>query len=288
MTDARPAGKRGSKSKADGKKEQPAEAAGEVAAGAGTPAAADLGAPEAAAPVPLLQGLPPMYTAIEALSAARHGKLKLRRAESLAHAASLSSIIIAASEVPAAARDYPVVFSDHDTQAMPYVVTGYAEGVNLHVDDNGAWRKDAYIPAYVRRYPFIFIEAEHGKRQTLAIDPAAPMLSQTEGAPLYEADGSPSDTTRSALAFCKAYKAEMERTRELVRQIVEAGITVSRRADVNLPGGRKASVGGFRIVDEAKLAALADETFLALRKSGALTLVYCHLTSMAAWRNLLA
>jgi hypothetical protein len=139
-----------------------------------------------------------------------------------------------------------------------------------------------------RRHPFIFIESEEGKRLTLAVDPTSPLLSQSEGASLYEPDGKPSAAAKSALAFCRAYKAEMDRTRVLVRQIIDAGITVARRAEVTLPGGGKAAVGGFRIVDEALLAGLPDEAFLSLRKTGALTLVYCHLMSMAAWRNLLA
>jgi hypothetical protein len=237
---------------------------------------------------PASPALPPMYGAVEALSAARHGALRLGRLGGYAHAAKMSSIILGASEIPSAARDYPVVFSD-GSEAMAYAVTGYANGVNLQVDtQSAAWRKDAYVPAYVRRYPFIFIESEGGKRLSLGIDPTAPNLSRSEGAPLYDADGKPSEAAKSALAFCKAYKAEMDRTRELVRQVVDTGITVARRADVTLPGGGKAAVGGFRVVDEKKLAALPDEAFLALRKTGALTIIYCHLMSMAAWRNLLA
>lgn len=245
--------------------------------------------PAETSPAPTAQAaLPPMYGGINALSAARHGTLKLTTSKEFRHAAKMSSIILAASEIPSAAQDYPVVFSDRGENAMPYAVTGHAEGSNLHVDVEGAWRKDTYIPAYVRRYPFIFIESDGGKRLSLGIDPTAANLSQDEGAPLYEADGKPSVTTRNAVAFCKAYKTELDRTRELVRQIVDTGITVARRADVTLPGGGKAAVAGFRIVDEKKLGALPDEAFLALRKSGALTIIYCHLMSMGAWRNLLA
>ncbi len=247
-------------------------------------------APIETAPAPhrAQPALPPMYAAIEALSATRHGALKLAASQGYGHAAKMSSIILAASEIPAAAQDFPVVFSDQGDNAMPYAVTGHAEGVNLHVDADGAWRKDAYIPAYVRRYPFIFIKSDGGKRLLLGVDPGASALSQTEGAPLYKADGKPSATARNAVAFCKAYKSELDRTGVLVRQIMDTGITVARRANVTLPGGGKAAVAGFRIVDEKKLGALPDETFLALRKSGALTIIYCHLMSMGSWRNLLA
>jgi hypothetical protein len=244
-------------------------------------------APAAPAAAPAAgSGLPPMYSGVEALSAQRHGALKLAAPAGFGHAAAMSSILVGASEVPAASRDYPVVFSDRENDAMAYAVTGYAEGVNVHVDGDGAWRKDAYIPAYVRRYPFIFLESEGGKRLTLGVDPKA--LSQDGKTALYDADGKPSVASKNALAFCTAYKKEMDRTRVLVQQIIASGITISRRAEVTLAGGKKAMIGGFRIVDEKKLAALPDEVFLEMRRSGALTLVYCHLMSMASWRNILA
>lgn len=233
-------------------------------------------------------GLPPMYDSVQALAANRHAGLRLAPSNGHANAAKMSSIILGASEFAAAARNYPVVFSDDETDAMAYVVTGYANGVNLYVDAKGAWRKETYIPAYVRRYPFIFIESEAGKRLTLAIDRNGGWFSETNGTLLYEADGTPSSVTKNGLAFCRAYKTELDRTRVLVRQIVDCGITISRRAEITLPGNKKAMISGFRIVDEKKLAELPDATFLELRKSGALTLIYCHLMSMLTWKNMLA
>jgi hypothetical protein len=56
----------------------------------------------------------------------------------------------------------------------------------------------------------------------------------------------------------------------------------------SLAGGQKAMIGGFRIVNEKKLAALPDKVFLEMHRSGALTFVFCHLMSMANWRNILA
>ena len=262
---------------------KPAKAAGKAKTIEPAAAVAEAAAPQAAVPA---RGMPPMYSGVEALSAQRHGSMKLAPRSGFAHAAGMSSILVAASEVPAAARDYPVVFSDRENDSMAYAVTGYAEGVNIHVDSEGAWRKDAYIPAFVRRYPFIFIESEGGKRMTLGVDPKA--LSEEKGSAIYEADGQPSQTTKNALAFCSAYRNEMDRTRVLVQQIIASGITISRRADVNLPGGKKAMIGGFRIVDEKKLSELPDDAFLEMRRTGALTLVYCHLMSMASWRNILA
>ena len=259
---------------------------------AGSPLKARNGVdPKQEEPAPAETGvarLPPMYQSVQALSANKHAGLRLSPSNGYANAAKMASIIISAPEFPAAARDYPVVFSDHETEAMAYVVTGYADGMNIYVDNKGAWRKETYIPAYVRRYPFIFLQSDGGNRLTLAIDQNGGWISESSGTLLYEADGTPSTTTKNGLAFCRAYKNELDRTRTLVRQIVDSGITIGRRAEITLPGGKKATIAGFRIVDEKKLAALPDATFLEMRKSGALTLVYCHLMSMLTWKNMLA
>ncbi len=72
----------------------------------------------------------------------------------------------------------------------------------------------------------------------------------------------------------------------LLGQIAETGILVERNADVTLPDETKRRITGFKVVDEQKLGELDDETFLSLRKNGALALIYCHLISMRNWRNI--
>ena len=66
----------------------------------------------------------------------------------------------------------------------------------------------------------------------------------------------------------------------------ETGILIEKSADVTLPDGKKTQVTGFRIVDEKAFNELSDKEFIKLRKSGALTLIYCHLWSMRTWKNL--
>ena len=73
---------------------------------------------------------------------------------------------------------------------------------------------------------------------------------------------------------------------KLLAAIAGTGLLVDRNADVTLPDETKRRITGFQVVDEEKLAQLDDETFLSLRKNGALALIYCHLISMRNWRNI--
>ncbi|MBF0126705.1 MAG: SapC family protein, partial [Magnetococcales bacterium] len=70
-----------------------------------------------------------------------------------------------AHQVPAYAHEfsigcmhYPIVFVyDGDGVVMPLFLLGFREGENRFVDHAGQWLVD-YVPAYVRRYPFVLEE----------------------------------------------------------------------------------------------------------------------------------
>ena len=221
------------------------------------------------------------------LAAGTHADLKFNQAQTFEFAADLNAIIVAATEFAEAALSYPIVFSENNASWSSHVITGHSAGENLFLDDEGKWRQGAYIPAYVRRYPFILVEDRERDQLTLAADTKSAMFGTDAGAPLFE-DGKPSEVAINAFDFCTAYHNQLRETEKLLGQIAEADLMIARNADVTLPEGGKRRITGFHVVDEAKLTALDDGTFLALRKSGALNLVYTHLISMRNWRNIVA
>ena len=42
---------------------------------------------------------------------------------------------------------------------VPVAILGLRGAANQFVNSEGAWREGKYIPAYVRRYPFILMES---------------------------------------------------------------------------------------------------------------------------------
>jgi len=239
-----------------------------------------------AAPAPQ-SSMPMFYNSVVPLNANTHGKLRLKPAKDLGFAKRANSIVLAASEFAEAAMHYPIVFGRNNQTLLAFAITGHTNGENLFVDSKNKWRQDSYIPAYVRRYPFILAETTDNKSLSLAVDTSSEMLSETGEQPLYK-DGKPAEAAQRALAFCTSYHRELLASEDLYKQIDESGILVERSADVTLPDDKKVRITGFSIVDEKALAALDDEVFLTLRKSGALTLIFCHLWSMRVWKNLLA
>lgn len=227
--------------------------------------------------------LPPFYAQPVPLEARRHSGWRLLSGD-LGFAARTLAVPLMVSELSAAGRVFPVVFTAPDPS--PVAVVGL-EADNLFVED-GAWAEGVYMPAYVRRYPFVLIEAPGGKGFALGIDAASSRVATggEAGAPLFD-DGEPSELTKQALEFCGLFNADHQRTRAFTAALAEAGLLVERRADIALPDGRKLGLGGFKVIDSEALQALPDEVALAWHKAGWLALAHQHLASLDLFQTLL-
>ena len=234
--------------------------------------------------------LPLFYKAPEAVSSERHGKNGLAQTGDFGFAAKAIVIPLMAAEMPAAMRSYPIVFSGPDF--MPMVITGIKDGENLFIDAKGKWAEPHYVPAYVRRYPFILAGAETDERLTLCIEKDPARLVSLGGKtskdvkPLFE-DGAQGEVIASALSFCEQYQGMFVKTRQIMKVIAASGLLAERTSKITLSDGQNFNITGFHLVDEARLLAMSDEDFLKLRKADALATIYCHLASINSWTSLL-
>jgi SapC len=228
--------------------------------------------------------LPLFYAKPSALRPQQHGGLSVKRDRRFGFARAGNAIPVTSAEFVQAQRNYPIVFTDAPIP-MPVAVVGIEDGINLMIEADGSWRRDNYIPAYVRRYPFLFAEHPRSLALTLCIDEGADCLETGTDNPLFR-DGEPGDITRQALQFCTSYQREHEATRELGRSLAQAELLVARDVRLQLSPERSLAVRGFKVIDEAKLNLLPAETFLNWRARGWLTLIYAHLLSLGGWDRL--
>lgn len=228
--------------------------------------------------------MPLFYKNPHPLNPLRHGELSLKTEINCGFARHTNSVPLNAAEFMSAARHFPIVFMTAPTPGA-LAVLGVRKDENLFVDDRGAWKGESYIPAYIRRYPFIFLESEDGKTLSLCIDEAAGATSKSDVRPFFR-DGEPTDATRGALEFCAAFQREHSETQAFVKILKESGLLMPCQANIALNGGEQLSLSGFEVVDMKKLDALPDEAFVALRKGGALTAIYAHLLSQMSWQVL--
>lgn len=229
--------------------------------------------------------LPLFYKNPEPLDAARHKDLSLKENFGLNFTKGVNAVPVNMIEMPQLCHHYPIAFSP-DANGTPVAILGLRDNENLFVNDNGAWLSDSYIPSYIRRYPFIFSEVQGGDQLTLCLDMNDEVTDSNGKQKFFDEKGEPSTLSKNALEFCKSYHAAAQQTIAFGQYLAKAGLLVERAAEIAVPGGKKISFSGFRIVDEEKLAKLDEKTFLEFRKKGWLPFIYAHLFSGAQWSRL--
>jgi hypothetical protein len=220
---------------------------------------------------------PPLYQHPVPLSKDSHGDWHLRQDRDFGFAAGATLVPLNAAEFPLASRHYPIVFGAQGQIAL--AVLG-ASGGNAFVGEEGDWRPGTYVPAYIRRYPFLFMAVPDNKF-VLSIDDAYEGFGST-GDPLF-VDGEVAEITQNALAFCQIFEREIGATSLFIAGLEEAGLLSSDLPSFNRAGGRKLTVKGVRAVDSAGFDALPDEVIVDWRQKGWLPAVYAHLNSMSNW-----
>jgi hypothetical protein len=224
------------------------------------------------------------YQRPEALMPERHGNLRLKKDGDFGFARLSNAVAVTSTEFVAAMRSYPIVFTAKG--AHPVVVLGL-EHENLFVEAGARWRAGHYVPAYIRRYPFVFIAHPDGNQFVLGVDRSSVMLTESgEGHLLFE-DGKPSEVTQQALAFCGAYQTDFGFTTAFGQALEEQNLLIDNQAQAKLPDGRQMNLQGFRVVDREKFASLSDAVIIDWHKKGWLALVQCHLASLDRFSALL-
>jgi len=222
-----------------------------------------------------------------ALNSKTHRNLKIKpTGEGLKFSAKTNSVLLAGTEFPEACKHFPIVFAKGaGQQVLPMALLGFRDRENLFVDASGRWKSE-YVPAYIRRYPFVLARGGDGQTLTVCIDESYPGFGADEGQPLFDEKGEQTDYLKRALAFLRDYQAQIERTDIFLKTLREMGLLMDVAASVKLSGGERYSVAGLLMVDERKLKALPDEKILRLFRSGELAWIYSHLISLSNFSRL--
>lgn len=227
---------------------------------------------------------PLFYRDPQLISSRDHAQWRIKDGD-VSFARDTIAVPIVVGEFKAALRSFPILFTAAGEQISPIALLGL-DADNLFVNE-GRWSEGAYVPAYVRRYPFGFIAHRDGI--ALGIDAACDRIVRDgdEGEPLFES-GEPTDVTRQALQFCDTYRVESQMTQAFCEALQARDLLIDRRADATLPSGRKLGIDGFRIVDEARFRALDAASIVEWHNKGWLALVHFHLASLERFEDLLA
>lgn len=195
-------------------------------------------------------------------------------------AAKTNSIPLAAVEFIDTAREYPIAFTGQEGGAMfPIALVGVRHNENLFVNTDHRW-DGRYIPAFVRRYPFVLAEKQGADDFSVYIDEAYPGFGAEDGERLFTDAGERTPVLQQALEFLSTYQGEITRTRMFVERLQALKLLIPRVLEVVRNNEPPMVLQGFSVVDEQRLAELGDADLLSLARDGYLALIYAHLGSL--------
>jgi len=237
------------------------------------------------------QSLPLLYSEIEPLSSQVHGKMKIKVVDKAPVIGATHAIPATVDEFPLLSRHYPIVFSAGD-DPVPLALMGLTEGVNAFIDENGKARDPhIYIPAYIRRYPFLLAKLRPDSDElSLCFDPTAGAIGETkEGEALFDDNGEPSEATKAVLQFCEQFETAAQRTAAFIQEVKQSGLLMDGEVAIQPEGAPQPFVyRGFRMIDEEKIRDLRGDELRKMNQSGMLALLFAHLFSLAQIRDVFA
>ncbi len=234
--------------------------------------------------------LPMLYDGLEPLNRNAHGTYKVRKVGGIERVAQAHAIPVTVDEFSLAQRHYPIVFSAGDNP-VPLALMGLHEGTNTFFKADGTLiDQNIYIPAYLRRYPFVLARLrEDSDELSLCFDPTADAIGEfAEGEPLFDGE-EPSEATKAILQFCEQFEQAGQRTQAFMEILKEQGLLMEGEVAIQPEGADQPAIyRGFQMVDEEKFQALRGDELRKLNQNGALPLIMAHLFSLAMIREIFA
>lgn len=233
------------------------------------------------------------YSRPEPLAKELHGKIGVKRLDGpFKFAKEGHAIPLTVGEFPLAAVTGPIIFVGDEK--LPIAVMGLNAGENMFVKDDGTFESGIYIPAYVRRYPFVFANDDANKQLVLCIDRNAEFIvDKGYDMAFFEANGEPSEYTKNCIEFCNNFEMERQRTMSFVDLLKGLDLFETKTATFTPPKedgtpGEPQKIAEYFGVSEEKLNKLPADKFIELRDNGALAQIYAHLHSLVGWDRLVA
>jgi len=232
-----------------------------------------------------------LYGKPEPLSLELHGDLGFVKADRpFDYATAAHAVPLQVTEFGPASLTYPIIFGGE--ALAPLAVMSIRPNENLFITDNGEFELAAYVPAFIRRWPFVLANNDEQQKMIVCIDRSAPILTVGGEVPLFQ-DGQPSAFTQQAIQFCTDFETERRRTEQFVQtlktlDLLESKQTTFTPRDANGVAGEPIQLADYFAVSEEKLAGLSKTKLAELHASGALRQIYAHLTSLLNWDRLVA
>ncbi|AKH41242.1 hypothetical protein FHS61_001769 [Altererythrobacter atlanticus] len=234
--------------------------------------------------------LPLFYKDLMPLNSRDHAKWHARSVDRAGWVGNQHAIPLTVDEFAQAQRDFPIVFSAGDNP-VPLALMGLNEGINVFFDDEGKALEDFYVPAYIRRYPFLLARLDpNSTNMSLCFDPTSDLLGEfEEGHALFDGEQA-TEHTQNLLQFCERFEEAGQRTQAFIDELkkhellMDGEVSIQRNDKPDQPFIYR----GFKMVNQEKLREVRGDQLRKWNESGLLPLIFAHLFSLDMMRVVFA
>lgn len=234
--------------------------------------------------------LPLFYNDLMPLNSRDHGTYKAKSVDRAVWANSQHAVPLTVDEFSQAQRDFPIVFSAGD-QPVPLALMGLNEGVNVFFDEEGKAVEDFYVPAYIRRFPFLLAKLDpQSQNLSLCFDPSSDLVGEFEdGRPLFDGE-TPTAHTTELLQFCENFEQAGMRTQAFIEELTKADLLMDGEVAIQrgIEGEQPFIYRGFKMINQDKLREVRGDQLRTWNQSGMLALIFAHLYSLDLMRVIFA
>jgi hypothetical protein len=225
--------------------------------------------------------LPLFYNSLVPLSTQFHQNYGLAIQDGIAYTSITHAIPVTVDEFSVAQRSFPIIFGMGENPA-PLALLSLTDGVNLYVDKDGKWEDGAYLPAFVRRYPFMLAKlGPDASELSLCFDDTAGIITPDAEDKLFDGD-QPTATTKRILDFCEQFEQAVARTRGFMDELTKLDLLTDGEVTIQQPDMPEPSVyRGFRMIAEERLQNLRGDQARKMIQNGMMGLIYAHLYSLS-------
>lgn len=250
---------------------------------------------DAATGAPQIQGTLPLYKKPEPLNVQAHKGMGLKYGDRPFDFLNETHFVpLTVGEFAQACGVYPIIFLGD--ARIPVAVMGLQQGANLFIDpETGNFEQNAYLPAFVRRYPFVAaVHTDEKERFTLCVDAGSHLMSKAPDQPFFDDNDQPTQFVQNAIEFVRRYEADALVTQQMVDEFrgldlfEEQTSQFQPRDQQGEPLGEPRLIASYWGISHEKLRSLSGDKLAELRDNTLLGAIYAHMLSMARWEIIIA
>jgi hypothetical protein len=221
---------------------------------------------------------------IVAINSNDHVALKIKENNRLDQAKASHFAPLVVQEFVPAGQEFPITFiKDSETGKFRAIaLLGIKPGDNLFYSAD-SWQA-TYKPEGLTLFPFVLNHSE--EQSILCFDQESSLVNKAEGNALFDEKGNQSEWLQAQGEKVVQYVEKSFATNHFIQMLLDNDLLSPQTLNLKLENEEGYTLNGLYAIDEKKLNALSNESFNALRKTGALPAIYAALLSMQRIQSL--